>query len=69
MYTVELIDLSAYAENVVLVSNAPVYDRVECATFEDAFAVVMEFGDEFQCNIIYPTCSAPDHHIVYNGKE
>jgi hypothetical protein len=53
-YVVTLQDLSGYPENTVLVTNAPVWATIECATFEEAFGVVLEYSEVFQCSITTP---------------
>jgi len=57
LYRVDLIDLSAYGDNVVIVTDAPVYATIECASFNEAFDVCLEYGDVFQCNVTYPDAS------------
>lgn len=54
MFTVELVDLSSYPENTVLVTDAPVWASIECATFDEAFGVVLDYSEIFQCSIIFP---------------
>jgi hypothetical protein len=53
-YKVELVDLSGYPEGTVLVTDAPVWATIECATFEEAFGVVLDYSEIFQCSIITP---------------
>jgi len=47
-------DLSDYAENVVFVSEAPVYDTIECTDMDEAMDLVIEFGAIFQVTLITP---------------
>lgn len=54
MYKVTLQDLSSYPENVVFASDAPAYATIEVDTFEEAFDVVLDYSEVFQCSITYP---------------
>jgi hypothetical protein len=51
MYRVTFYDLSGYGENVILATNAPVYDVIIVDSFDAAFQCALDYGDEFQVSI------------------
>lgn len=51
MFEVVFADLSGYGENVVFAADAPVYDRITVESNDEAWALAVEFGNEFQVTI------------------
>ena len=54
MYTVIFTDLSDLGPTVVVDTTQPAYDTITVGSMAEAFALAIEYGDEFQVTIVTP---------------